>query len=184
MSDLRKSYQTKSPIVLTLLIWAIALLGFAVLVVGVLSLKQGSPLIGNVDKLGQQGDFFGGHLAAFVGTLTLAIAIYTSFVQQQQTQKFFMRGYFLDAVELIVEASRANDINEALRIVDYFGRLALSQDDNELFLILNISLAGELRKQLENPAEHIQNNYYFAVTALKKIGEIQKQMAIKRKGLG
>jgi len=53
-----------------------------------------------------------------------------------------------------------------------------------LFLILNISLAGELRKQLENPAEHIQNNYYFAVTALKKIGEIQKQMAIKRKGLG
>jgi hypothetical protein len=184
MSDLRKSYQTKSPALLTLLIWAIGLLGFSVLVVGVLSLKQGAPLIGNVDKLGQQGDFFGGHLAAIVGTITLAIAIRTSFVQQQQAQKFFMRGYFLDAVGLIVEASRANDINEALRIVDYFGRLALSQDDDELFLILNTSLAGPVRKQLESPDAQIQNNYHFAVTALKRIGDIQKQMALKRKGIG
>ena len=99
------------------------------------------PAFASSTELAQQGEFIGGHLAAVAGLLTLAIVVYTGFAQSQQQQRFFMRGYFLHGVELIGEAIQRGDQLHAYRLTDYFSRLAKSEDDDELFLILNTFLA-------------------------------------------
>ena len=181
MSDLNNLYKTRLPLSLTVAIAAMTFLGLAVLGFGISSYFYGTTIISSPEKLAQQGDFFGGHLAAFAGTLTLAIVIYAGYAQQQQQQRFFLRSYFLDGIRLAADAVRQKDANQALRVLDYFARLALSENDDELFLVLNTVIAGDIRKDVENGQQHITQNYPFITRAVAEIGRIQKERAIARK---
>jgi hypothetical protein len=181
MSDLRNLYKTRIPAPLSLAIAAMTFLGLVVLWFGLSSYYCGAPVLAAPEKLGQQGEFFGGHIAAFAGALTLAIVIYTGYAQQQQQQRFFLRSYFLDGVGLAAEAIRHDDANQAFRILDYFARLALSESDAELFLVLNTVVAGDIRKQIETGEQHIAQNYPFLTKAHAEIGRIQKERSIARK---
>jgi hypothetical protein len=154
-----------------------------VLGVGLWSVWHGRAAVGSSAELAQQGDFIGGHLAAIAGVLTLAIVIYTSFTQSQQQQRFFMRDYFLRGVELIGDAMQRGNQLHAYRLVDYFARLAKSEHDDELFLILNTVLSGPLRTVFEKPDQNTIGNYPFAATVITDIGQIQEEKALARKGL-
>jgi hypothetical protein len=181
MSDLANLYKTRVPPSLSLAIAAMTFLGLVVLWYGVSSYYHGTTILTSPETLGQQGEFFGGHLAAFAGTLTLAIVIYTGYAQQQQQQRFFLRSYFLDGIGLAAESVRHEDANQALRVLDYFARLALSEHDDELFLVLNTVIAGDIRKQIETGEQHITQNYPFVTQAVAEIGRIQKERSIARK---
>ena len=179
MSDLNNLYKTRVPPSLSLAIATMTFLGLAVLWFGVSSYYRGITILASPETLGQQGEFFGGHLAAFAGSLTLAIVIYTGYAQQQQ--RFFLRSYFLDGAGLAAEAVRHEDATQALRVLDYFARLALSEHDDELFLVLNTVIAGDIRKQIETGQQHVTQNYPFVTQAVTEIGRIQKERAIARK---
>ena len=181
MSDLSNLYKTRTPLSLTLAIGAMVFLGLSVLWLGGTAYFRGAAVISDPATMGQQGDFFGGHLAAFAGTLTLAIVIYTSYSQQQQQQRFFMRSYFISGIELVSAAVRGDDQPQAFRALDYFARLALSEADDELFLVLNTVIAGDIRKAIESGQQHVVQNYPFAARAVTEIGRIQKERAIERK---
>jgi len=169
------------PKTLTLAVVISSFIAAVVFGIAVYSLCSGQPLFAVPEKLGSQGDFFGGHLAAVAAILTLAIIIYTSFTQGQQQQRFFMRDYFLHGVELIADAVQRGAQDRALRLVDYFARLAESEKDDELFLVLNTALVGPLRSTLEKHEAHTVSNYPFAVAVLDDIGRIQKEKALARK---
>lgn len=185
MSDLAELYKNRVPKALTLAVIVLALIAAGVFGIAAFSLYYGKPLslFSVSDKLGQQGDFFGGHLAAVAAILTLSIVIYTSFTQSQQQQRFFMREYFLRGVELMADAVHQGGELRALRVADYFARLAESEKDDELFLILNTAFVGHLRTVLEQREAHTVNNYPFAVAALDDIGKIQKRKALARKSV-
>ena len=182
MADLNQLSPGNTPWVLKGIVAAVVLLGLAVATVGIYSAFQG-PLFPDTSKLGTQGDFLGGHLAAAVGALTLAIVIYTSYQQSLQQERFFSRQYFIQGVDLIGTAIREKDTVTALRLTEYYSRLALSKRDAELFLILNTVLGGDIRKQLEMPDKTIRGNYPFAVSALEEIGALLKKQSLARKGL-
>jgi hypothetical protein len=158
-------------------------LGVVVLATGLWSVWYGPAAFASSTELAQQGEFIGGHLAAVAGLLTLAIVVYTGFAQSQQQQRFFMRGYFLHGVELIGEAIQRGDQLHAYRLTDYFSRLAKSEHDDELFLILNTILSGALRSVFEKPDQNTLGNYPFAATIMADIARIQKEAAFVRKGL-
>src|SRR5437870_7508440 len=136
MSDLADLYRSRIPITLTLSLVLLTLLGVLALGIGLWSAWYARPAIASCPQLAEQGEFIGGHLAAAAGILTLAIVIYTGFTQSQQQQRFFMRRYFLHGVELIGEAIQRGDKLHAYRLTDYFSRLAKSERDDELFLVL------------------------------------------------
>lgn len=182
MADLNQLSPSNTPWMLKAIVAAIVLLGLAVAVACVYSAVYG-PILSDTAQLGTQGDFFGGHLAAAVGALTLAIVIYTSYQQSLQQERFFSRQYFIQGVELIAAAIRENDATTALRLIEYYARLALSKRDAELFLILNTILCGDIRKQLESPDKNIAGNYPFAVDAVVEIGTLLKKQSLLRKGI-
>jgi hypothetical protein len=182
MADLKRLSTVRPPIALELSLAAIAAIGVTVVLVCVISLIRG-PILCKSAELGTQGDFFGGHIAAAAGMLTLAIVIYTAYCQSLQQERYFLRQYFLQGVDLIASAIRENDSIAALRLTEYYSRLVLSTEDTELFLILNTVFSGDIRKQLENPDSNTRGNYPFAVDAICKIGMILKTSALERKGL-
>lgn len=183
MSDLAQLYRSRVSKTLTLTVALMVLLGVLVLAAGLWSIWYGRPAFASSTELAQQGDFIGGHLAAVAGFLTLAIVIYTSFTQSQQQQRFFMRGYFVHGVELVGEAMQRGDQLHAYRLIDYFSRLAKSERDDELFLILNTILSGTLRSVFEKPDQDTLGNYPFAATIMADIARIQERKALQRKGL-
>ncbi len=105
--------------------------------------------------------------------------------QFKQQERYFLRQYFLQGMELIAHAYNDSDNTNthALRLVDYFSRLALSSNDGELFLILNTALHGALRKKLEKPDNATTEIYYYSVQGVQEIGRILRENALKRKGI-
>lgn len=182
MSDLKQYYAPTTSSGIKLIILAITLLCLGLVGLAVISILKG-PIFTLSDSLSQQGSFFGGYLTAIVGLLTIAAVVLIGYRQQQEQQRYFMRQYFLHGLELISSAMQNTDEVQALRIIDYFSRLAMSSDDDELFLVLNTIFSGNIRKQLESPEEYTRNNYPFAVETVSRIGEIQKAKALMRKGI-
>ncbi len=180
MSDIDDFSSTRTPNTLRLTIAAVVILGIGIAAIGVYSFFVG-PIHSDPSKLGTQGDFFGGHIAASVGALTLAIVIYTSYRQSVQQERFFARQYFIQGAELIASAIRENDQVSGLRLIEYYSRLALSQNDGELLLILNAIIVGDTRKLLESDDRNTLNNYPFSVDAIHAIGALLKKQALKRK---
>ena len=125
MADLNQLSPASTPWALRSIVGAIVLLGIAIAGIAVYSIVRG-PLLSNASELGTQGDFFGGHLAASIGALTLAIVIYTSYLQSIQQERFFSRQYFIQGIDLIGTAIRGSDSTTALRLIEYYSRLALS----------------------------------------------------------
>jgi hypothetical protein len=182
MADFNQLSPASTPWTLRSIVAAIVLLGIAMGGIAVYSIVRG-PLLTNASELGTQGDFFGGHFAASIGAITLAIVIYTSYLQSLQQERFFSRQYFIQGIDLIATAIREHDSITALRLIEYYSRLALSRRDSELFLILNTVLCGDTRKILETPDKNTRGNYPFAVDAMEEIGSLLKQQSLKRKGL-
>jgi hypothetical protein len=133
-------YSQRTPTLIRQTLWALGVAALCVLAIGLYAILVGHAVIPEPSSLGQQGDFFGGHIAALIGSVTLAFVIYTSYVQSRQTELFFMRQYFLSGVEHIAEALQAGDHIRVARLLDYFSRLALSRSDDELYLILELAL--------------------------------------------
>ena len=147
MSDLANLYRNKVSLTLTLTLVALTVLGVFALSIGLWSAWYARPAIAACPQLAEQGEFIGGHLAAAAGMLTLAIVIYTGFTQSQQQQRFFMRRYFLQGVEMIERGFQIGDRLHAFRLIDYFARLAQSERDDELFLILNTGLPEQFARR-------------------------------------
>jgi hypothetical protein len=182
MADVNQISSTRTPFALTTLVIAITGLGLMIALIGGYSFFAG-PIRSDTTSLGTQGDFFGGHVAASVGTLTLAIVIYTSYRQSLQQDRHFSRQYFIQGADLITSAMRDKDMISAMRFIEYYSRLALSKNDGELYLILNAVLFGDVRKQLESDDKNILNNYPYSVLAMKEIGALLKSQSMKRKGI-
>lgn len=182
MADIDQISSTRTPFALTILVIVVAGLGLTIALIGGYSFFAG-PIRTDTSSLGTQGDFFGGHIAASVGALTLAIVIYTSYRQSLQQDRHFSRQYFIQGADLITSAIRDNDIISAMRFIEYYSRLALSKKDGELYRILNAVLFGDVRKQLESDDKNILNNYPYSVLAMKEIGLLLKSQSMKRKGI-
>ena len=180
MSDIEDFSSVRTPNPLLIAIFAVGIFGLTIAAIGTYSFFNG-PIHNEPTKLGMQGDFFGGHIAASIGALTLAIVIYTSYRQSVQQERFFARQYFIQGAEMIANAIRKEDQLLGLRLIEYYSRLALSRNDGELLLILNAIVIGDIRKVLETADQNTMNNYPFAVKAINVIGLFQKKAALKRK---
>ena len=137
--------------------------------------------------LGQLGDFFGGHTAAFTGSLSLVVVLFFTHHQAKQQAAFFAlqtasdnqqaeRTFFLEGIGLITQWDLAQPgADQCLRLLDYYGRLALTSEDKELLLILNTVITAQISKNLRGGnGSFRRTNYPFACEAIEKIGEIRE----------
>jgi hypothetical protein len=145
--------------------------------------------------LGQQGDFFGGHFTAVVGLVTIVLVGLSVLLERDESRRFALREAFLRGTDQIVKSLRrpqqegaegdnAEPTALTLRFVNYYARVALAhENDQELLIILNIPITGALRNKIEELAGNPNNNYPFAVEALKRFKEYEENMHLTRKGI-
>lgn len=198
----RYEYWKNTPRLLKLAIVALATVAIVpianLVYLGFTQLKFGveSPL--EVATLGQVGDFFGGHTAAFAGSLSLLAILFFSYHQSKQQESFFhkqsedeernsTRTFFLEGIGLITQWDLAKPgADQGLRLLDYYSRLALDSDDRELLLILNTVITAQIRANLEGKnGSFKKTNYPFACEALERIAELRKEdgLALRAKRL-
>lgn len=152
----------------------------------VLSLSGTS--VKDLEELAQLGDFFGGHFSAFVGSITLLIVLFFSFHQGKQQEEHFARQEllatqqaerqaFLDGINLITQWDiQSPGCDQAMRLLDYYSRLALRSDDEELLLLLNTVVTAQLRKNLEGKNGSFKStNYAFACEVIERIRPLRER---------
>lgn len=157
------------------------------------NLKLGLGVQLTYEQLGQTGDFFGGHTAAFSGTLSLAVVLFFTFHQYKQQSEHFHtqrneeqlhaeRVFFLTGINLITQWDISQPgCDQCMRLLDYYSRLALKSKDEELFLILNTVVTAKIRQNLQGKnGSFRKTNYPFACEALEHIATIRKKEGIKR----
>jgi hypothetical protein len=145
-------------------------------------------------ELGQFGDFFGGHTAAFTSSISLVVIIFFTFHQSKQQENFFEkqsidnknmsdRQFFIDGINLIAKWDISSPgCDQCMRLLDYYGRLALASNDKELLLMLNTVITAQIRKNLEGKnGSFKKTNYPFACDAIKKISELRKEESLEYK---
>lgn len=115
----------------------------------------------DLTQLGQFGDFFGGHTSAFAGSLSLVVVLFFTFHQSKQQRLFFLsqqadtlrttdRQFFLEGINLITQwDTKVHRCDQCMRLLDYYGRLALISEDRELLLLLNTVITAKIRENLE-----------------------------------
>lgn len=150
----------------------------------------------SLSSLGQLGDFFGGHTAAFAGSMSLLVVLFFTFHQAKQQSQFFQvqqsetarhsqRDFFLQGVNLITQWDIASPgCDQCLRLLDYYGRVALGSEDRELLLILNTVITAKIRENLQGQnGSFKRTNYPYACEAMDKIAALRKEdgMAAKPK---
>lgn len=141
-----------------------------------------------LSSLGQLGDFFGGHTAAFAGSMSLLVVLFFTFHQAKQQAHFFEtqrtegtqqanRNFFLTGVNLITQWDIASPgCDQSLRLLDYYGRIALQSPDRELLLILNTVVTAQIRANLEGKnGSFRRTNYPYACEAVERIAELRKE---------
>ncbi|MFD1627249.1 hypothetical protein [Azospirillum griseum] len=137
---------------------------------------------------GSQGDFFGGHFGPIIGSLTLLVVIYSGHVQLQSQNRFFREQQrkadealfyqsFTQGLDLISQWDRTEaGCSQALRLVDYYARIACERKEPELYRLLNTVITGKMRNLLEGGGEeYFITNYPYAVVALEEIKKIRKE---------
>lgn len=142
----------------------------------------------SLESLGQMGDFFGGHMAAFAGSLSLMVVIFFTFHQSNQQRQFFeqqqsqtnqasMRTFFLEGVNQITQWDiESPGCDQCMRLLDYYGRVALASEDRELLLILNTVITANIRKNLQGEnGSFKQTNYPYACNALVHIRTLREE---------
>lgn len=193
------AYVKETPTWLKWVVGLIAVAAMLVLGAALWSGAQSLTLFGEVPKtlegLGQLGDFFGGHASAFVGSLTLLAVLFFSFHTARQQQLFFEhqvaqskcnteRQFFLDGINLVTQWDiKSPGCDQAMRLLDYYSRLALKSEDEELLLILNTVITAELRRNIEGKNSKAKStNYSFAAEALERIRPIRERDGRAQKG--
>jgi hypothetical protein len=148
----------------------------------------------NLSELGQFGDFFGGHTAAFTGSISLVIITFFTFHQSKQQEVFFRsqsldtkkmsdRQFFIDGLNLITQWDISSPgCDQCMRLLDHYGKLALTSEDKELLLLLNTVITAQIRKNLEGKnGSFRKTNYPYACDAIEKISGLRKQESIEYK---
>lgn len=137
----------------------------------------------NLSSLGPQGDFFGGHVAAITGSLTLIVVIISAHLQQVYERTFRLREHFLSGLTIIGQYDVAKPgCEQALRLLDYYASLALELEDTELLILLNTVMTKEIRSRLEELDGQKQPDIYVSARAAKqKIGEVLRDHHLARK---
>ena len=133
---------------------------------------------------GAQGDFFGGHIAAVVGCITLLVVVVTGFLQISYERKFRLREHFLSGIGVIGQYDIADaGCEQALRLLDYYSAIALELEDTELLLLLNTVMTKDIRKALEEADASKSEVYLEAREARRKLQQILKDYHLERKGI-
>ena len=188
---MRYEYETNTPHWLKAVLAIIGLLAILPLVnlafMGVRNLKFGYTGELSLSSLGQLGDFFGGHTAAFAGSVSLLVVLFFTFHQARQQSLFFEeqqrdassraeRDFFLQGINLITQWDLASPgCDQCLRLLDYYGRIALSSPDRELPLILNTVITAKIRENLEGKnGSFRRTNYPYAEEVIKKIASLRE----------
>lgn len=157
------------------------------IVVGFNNLKFSFSQAFTLEELGQLGDFFGGHTAAFAGSLSLIVVLFFTFHQAQQQRAFFIaqqketsltadRQFFLEGINLITQWDiKSSGCDQCMRLLDYYGRLALKSTDRELLLLLNTVITAQIRANLEGKNGSFRvTNYPYACEAIEKIRPLRE----------
>jgi hypothetical protein len=151
--------------------------------------------------MGQRGDFFGGHLASVVGSLTLALAIVLGYFQTVESTRANLRSHFLEGLNLVFAAldfekpemdptesksmKRFRKIfyvpHATMRVVDYYSRLSLELDDAEYYLIVATMISGDIKKTIRSYSDQKSQTYVYAQKAWKRIQELRMDTEIERK---
>lgn len=144
--------------------------------------------------LGQVGDFFGGHTAAFAGSMSLLVVLFFTFHQAKQQSQFFEvqqrestrhteRNFFLQGINLITQWDIASPgCDQCLRLLDYYGRIALASTDRELPLILNTVITAKIRENLLGQnGSFKRTNYPYACDVMDKIAALRKEDGLASK---
>ncbi|MFP8780256.1 hypothetical protein [Hydrogenophaga sp. RWCD_12] len=144
--------------------------------------------------LGQLGDFFGGHTAAFAGATSLAVVLFFTFHQARQQSQFFVtqqedaakhsqREFFLQGINLITQWDIASPgCDQCLRLLDYYGRVALNSEDRELPLMLNTVITAKIRENLQGQnGSFKRTNYPYAIEVMERIAELRKEDGLASK---
>lgn len=147
-----------------------------------------------LSSLGQLGDFFGGHTAAFAGSMSLLVVLFFTFHQAKQQSQFFQvqqsetarhsqRDFFLQGVNLITQWDIASPgCDQCLRLLDYHGRVALASEDRELLLILNTVITAKIRENLKGQnGSFKRTNYPYACEAMDEIAALRKEDGLAAK---
>ncbi len=133
---------------------------------------------------GQQGDFFGGHVAAVTSSLTLIVVLINAHLQQNSDRTFRLREHFLAGLAVIGQYDVAKPgCEQALRLLDYYASLALELNDKELLLLLNTVMTKEIGARLEELDGPKKPDIYVSARAAKqRIGELLRDYHLVRKG--
>jgi hypothetical protein len=142
----------------------------------------------SISALGQLGDFFGGHTAAFAGSTSLVVVLFFTFHQARQQAHFFEaqqrgaahhaeRDFFLQGINLITQWDLASPgCDQCLRLLDYYGRVALAAEDRELPLLLNTVITAKIRENLEGKnGSFKRTNYPYACEVMEKIALLREE---------
>lgn len=142
----------------------------------------------SLSSLGQLGDFFGGHTAAFAGSMSLLVILFFTFhqarqqgnffeVQQSETTRHSQRNFFLQGINLITQWDIASPgCDQCLRLLDYYGRVAVVSKDRELLLMLNTVITAKIRQNLQGQnGSFKRSNYPYACVAMDKIAVLRKE---------
>ena len=164
------------------------------IVVGYENLKVGSSVSLGLTELGQFGDFFGGHTSAFAGSLSLVVVLFFTFHQTKQQRVFFLsqqadtsrtadRQFFLEGINLITQWDiKSPGCDQCMRLLDYYGRLALLSEDRELLLLLNTVITAKIRENLEGKNGRFKvTNYPYACEAIERIRPLREADARAQK---
>ena len=164
------------------------------MIMGYQYFKIGIPSNLTLTELGQLGDFFGGHTSAFAGSISLVVVLFFTFHQAKQQREFFVvqqeyisktttRQFFLEGINLITQWDiESPGCDQCMRLLDYYSRLALSSEDNELLLLLNTVMTAKIRQNLEGKNGSFKaTNYPYACEAIERIRPLREADARRYK---
>lgn len=188
---MRYDYLKETPpwlIGLLMVVGVVAILPIAnLIVVGFQNLQVGNSSALNLSELGQLGDFFGGHTSAFAGSLSLVVVLFFTFHQAKEQRTFFLsqqadtsktadRQFFLAGINLITQWDiKSPGCDQCMRLLDYYGRLALLSEDRELLLLLNTVITAKIRENLEGKNGSFKvTNYPYACEAIARIRPLRE----------
>ena len=188
---MRYSYLKETPwwMVVAISIASIAALlpAMNLIAVGFASLEISPGKAGTLEELGQLGDFFGGHTAAFSGALSLVVILFFTFHQAKQQQQFFTlqkeerkketdRQFFLEGINLITQWDIASPgCDQCMRLLDYYSRVAVASQEKEQLLLLNTVITASVRKNLEGKNGSFKvGNYPYACEVIELIRPLRE----------
>jgi hypothetical protein len=197
---MRYDYSKETPqwmLVVLVVVGLLAIVPIANLIVaGYRNLTVGLPPDLNLAELGQLGDFFGGHTAAFAGSLSLVVVLFFTFHQAKQQRIFFLsqqadasktadRQFFLEGINLVTQWDiKSPGCDQCMRLLDYYSRLALLSEDRELLLLLNTVITAQIRQNLEGKNGSFKStNYPYACKAIEEIRPLREADARAQKAL-